>query len=127
GNAGKLAFIKLTKENLNMLPPHNELSPFKYLNFTEIDETANVPIVAYLRKPGMIVNYEISSLWCNDIKQTTENEFIIALFVPNSDSKFKDFNGFTTLENYLRKSEKADHTSWKDLSISERKITIISR
>lgn len=127
GNAGKIAFTKLTKENLNMLPPNNEKSPYEYLNFEEVDDTVNVPIVAFLRKPGMIVNYEISSLWCNDIKQTPENEFIVGLFVPNSYSEFKDFEEFNVLENYLRKSEKADHTSWKDLSISERRITIISR
>lgn len=127
GNAGKLAFAKLTKENLRMLPPHNELSPYKYLNLEEIDATANIPVIAFLRKPGMIVNYEISSLWCNDIKQTSENEFIVGLFVPNSNSKFKNLAEYDVLENYLRKSEKADHTSWKDLSISERPITIISR
>lgn len=127
GNAGKLAFTKLNKEDLNMMPPHNEPGPYKYLNFAEMDDSVNIPIVAYLRKPGMIVNYEISSSWCNDIKQTSENEFIIGLFIPNSDSEFKNFDDYTVLENYLRKSEKADHTSWKDLSMAEGRITIISR
>lgn len=127
GNAGKVAFAKLNKNNLKMLPPNNELSPYKYLNFEEMDDTENIPIVAFLRKPGMIVNYEISSLWCNDIKQTPENEFIVGLFVPNSNSEFKDFKDYTVLENYLRKSEKADHTSWKDLSVTEGRVTIISR
>ncbi|MCP2034146.1 hypothetical protein L1279_001129 [Planomicrobium sp. HSC-17F08] len=127
GNAGKVAFTKLTKENLKMLPPNNEQSPYRYLNFEEVDDNVNIPIVAFLRKPGMIVNYEISSLWCNDIKHTPDNEFIVGLFVPNSNSEFRDFEDFNVLENYLRKSEKADHTSWKDLSVSERRITIISR
>ncbi|MGO1058527.1 hypothetical protein ACTL32_05260 [Planococcus sp. FY231025] len=129
GNAGKVAFSKFTQENLKMLPPENRYSPYTYINSENNSENGNPPILVYLRKPGMIINYETDGAWCNDIPMTTENEFIVGVFVPNSDSEFKNghMEEYGVLEQYLRRSEKADHTSWKDLISSEKRITVISR
>ncbi|MCM3609956.1 hypothetical protein M4S82_01750 [Planococcus sp. MERTA32b] len=129
GNAGKVAFSKFNLNDLKMLPPENRYSPYNYINIENNSESGNPPILLYTRKPGMVVSYEIDGAWCNDIPNASENEFIIGLFVPNSNSEFKSeyMEEYTNLEGYLRGSEKADHTSWKDLINPEKKITVISR
>ena len=129
GNAGKLAFKKFSTVDLYMTPPENQYNPYTYINSGIVSEDSNSPIMIYLRQPGMIVSYETEGLWCNEIPKTNENEFIVGLFVPNSESEFKNKQllEYGTLEQYLRKSEKADHTSWKDLINEEKKFTVISR
>ena len=129
GNAGKIAYSKFSMKDLDMEPPENQYAPYVYSNLEVIDEGQNPPLIMYLRQPGMIVNYEIEGAWCADIPPTEKNQFIIGIFVPNSESEFKSGNmqQYRNLEQYLRRSEKADHTSWKDLIDDEKKITIISR
>lgn len=129
GNAGKIAYSKFTMKDLNMLPPENQYTPYLYSNLEAVEEGQNPPLILYLRQPGMIVNYEIDGAWCADIPSTDKDQFIIGVFVPNSESEFKSENmkKYKNLEQYLRRSEKADHTSWKDLMDDEKKITIISR
>ena len=57
--AGQVAFVVLSKRQLKMAPPHNNASPIIHLGKAQSDPDSNPPIMAYTRKPGMIVSYEI--------------------------------------------------------------------
>lgn len=112
--AGYVGYVKLTKDQLQMLPPTNMPDPFLQAQIPDVDKGNNPALIAYTRKPGMIVDYEVSGKWVDGIPQTPENEYIIGIFVANSENVLKgEWNGIT-LEEYIRKSEKADHTSWSD-------------
>lgn len=119
---GKFAFIKLSRSELKMSGSaacyENYPSPFAYLNIKKQANFNNPPIVAYCRKPGMIVSYETSSNWVGSGVSSGE-DFIIGLFVLNSKNTIKDYN--MSLEDYVRKSEKADHTSWTDPIMENKK------
>jgi hypothetical protein len=127
GNSGHIAFVKLTREQLLMDNPHNNVSPLIQANKFEADTDANTPIIMYVRKPGMIVDYETAGPWTDGIPKTASNEFIIGMFVPNSNNTLKKTDDRMTLEEYLRKSEKADHTSWSDWSIGAYNPSIVSK
>lgn len=92
--------------SLNHLP-----SPYKHIGNEELDSSYNTPIVAFCRKPGMIINYK--SDW--NVK-TTKDEYILGMFVLNSKN---DITSPVTinLDEYLRKGEKSDHAIWVDYSI----------
>lgn len=113
-SAGFIAYAKLNRSQLQMLPPANMPSPFLQAQISDFDKEHNAPLIAFTRKPGMIVNYEVSGKWVEGIPQTTEDEFIIGLFVLNSGNRLKSNWGNIALEEYVRKSERADHTSWAD-------------
>jgi hypothetical protein len=125
--AGRVAFLKADKDTLKMTVPHNKKSPFDYLEISHIAQDYNPPIVAYVRKPAMIVNYETDGKWTNGIEKTDSNEFLIALFVPNSNNAVITENERISLDEYLRRGERADHSSWNDLMINEKKYTIVER
>lgn len=127
GGSGHIAFVKLTREQLLMDYPHNNVSPFVQANKFEEDTDANPPIIMFVRKPGMIVGYEIAGPWTDGIPRTASNEYIIGVFVSNSYNTLKKTDDRLTLEEYLRKSEKADHTSWSDWSIGAYNPSIISK
>ncbi|KGP91256.1 hypothetical protein N780_08585 [Pontibacillus chungwhensis BH030062] len=128
GNAGVIAFAKLTKDQLLMSYPHNNANPLLHANVSYQEETdMNPPLMSYIRKPGMIVNYDASGSWVKNIPSTKEDEFLIGLFIPNSQNQLKsEYNG-VLLEEYLRKSEKADHTSWGDWTINDRNPLIVNK
>lgn len=113
--AGRVAFCKVTKDDLQMTPPNNKWDPYVYANLVRQGDDMNTPIIAITRGPGMIVSYNNVGPWAHRIPETQEDEFIIGVFSVNSDAKIK--NADMTLEEYLRKSEKADHSSWEDFSI----------
>lgn len=119
---GKFAFIKLSRSELKMSGSsscyENYPSPFAYLNIKRHVDFNNPPIVAYCRKPGMIVAYETAGTWVGSGVSSGE-DFIIGLFVLNSKNTIKDYN--MSLEDYVRKSEKADHTSWTDPIMENKK------
>ena len=129
--AGNIACTKITRDILEMNAPHNKLEPAVYCNCDVTDKTSNKPLVFYVRKPGMIVSYENVSAWTSGIPSTNKNEFIFGIFVLNSLNKFKvDDRPVESLEEYVRKSEMADHTSWNDWSESHfnpRAITKIQK
>lgn len=124
---GKVAYVKVDRQGLLMIPPNNNLPPYEYVNLKEFNELNNAPLISYVRKPGMIVSYETTGRWANGIEKTNPTEYIIGIFVPNSDNKVKSLNEIITLEEYLRKSEKADHTSWSDLNIDGKNMTLVRR
>ena len=126
--AGKIAYAKVTKRNLQMLNPENKPSPFMYLNLPIISKDRNKPIVCFSRKPGMIVSYDEIGPWVDTIPITDEDEYIIGVFKLNSKNEYVFPNGETiSLEEYARKSEMADHISWHDYSIKNNNASIISK
>ncbi len=128
GLAGTVAFAKLSREELLMTSPNNNANPLEHTNVEhQEDKDMNPPLIAYLRKPGMIVNYDASGSWVNNINSTSEDEYIIGLFIPNSNNKLKAEFDNVLLEEYLRKSEKADHTSWGDWTINDYNPQIVNK
>lgn len=117
--AGKIAYIKASKEELKMLAPYNEPSPniqIANIKYNEKDEA--YPIITFCRRPGMVLKYDIEGSWSNSIK-VEDDKYIIGLFLANSSNtlKNKDTNNEEkTFEKYLRECEKADHADWIDLS-----------
>ena len=84
--------------------------------------------MAYARRPGMIVNYETDGEWCKGLGATEEHEYLVAIFVPNSNTKLLNpDNDVVDLEAYLRKSEMADHTSWTDIIIKSKPFDIVEK
>lgn len=125
--AGQVAFVVLSKRQLKMAPPHNNASPIIHLGKAQSDPDSNPPIMAYTRKPGMIVSYEIVGPWVNRIPHTGPDEFLIGIFVPNKDNELRDEYRGMSLEEYLRGSEQADHMSWTDYAIDSRRPGIIGK
>lgn len=124
--AGKVAFTKVNRDILKMGVPDNKKSPYEYIDLEENGEE-NPPILLYLRKPGMVVNYETHGKWVNGIENTSEDEYIIGIFVPNSENIVTSEGANIELDEYLRQGEKADHSSWSDIMIGDRRLTIVDR
>lgn len=127
--AGKVSYVRISKALLSMLPPSNKPNPYIYLNKVYANGETNKPIVTFCRQPGMVVSYEVVGDWVNGIASTNQDEFIIAFFALKSENKFSDMEnlGDLKLEEYIRKSEMADHTSWSDFSIGKQKISIVNK
>lgn len=113
---GTLAFAKVTKDILKMNAPDNKPEPFMYFNSEIRDSDVNRPTICFTRKPAMVVSYESVGAWVSNIPTTNKNEYILGIFVLSSFNKLKNSPNETTLEEYMRKSEMADHTSWSDWS-----------
>ncbi len=126
--AGNIACTKVTRSVLGMEVPHNKPEPAVYFNCDLTDKSTNKPLVFFVRKPGMIVSYENVSAWTTGIPSTNKNEYILGIFVLNSPNLFKiDDCSVNTLEEYIRKSEMADHTSWNDWTDSHFNPRIITK
>ena len=127
-NAGNIACTKLTRDILGMEAPNNKPEPSIYFHCEAPDKSVNRPMVFFVRKPGMIVSYEDVSAWTAGIPSTNKNEFVFGIFVLNSLNKFKvEDSPVESLEEYVRKSELADHTSWNDWSDSHFNPRVISK
>lgn len=113
---GVLAFAKINRELLRMNAPDNKPEPFMYFNNEIRDTEVNRPTICYTRKPAMIVAYENVGAWVSNIAPSSKDEYILGIFVLSSFNKLKNSPTETTLEEYVRKSEMADHTSWSDWS-----------
>lgn len=126
--AGNIACTKLPRNVLHMDVPHNKPEPAVYFNCEITDKIANRPLIFFVRQSGMIVSYENVSAWTAGIPSTNKNEFIFGIFVLNSPNRFKvDDSPVDKLEEYVRKSEMADHTSWNDWTDSHFNPRIISK
>jgi hypothetical protein len=123
--AGYVAFAKVDRNLLGMTPPDNLYSPYVYIDVEESNGDTNRPLIAYCRMPGMVVSYKNNEEWLKSVLYSEKDKFIIALFALNSKNTFKESG--QTLEEYVRKSEMADHTSWNDYAISGNKYDIISK
>ncbi|MCG4779184.1 hypothetical protein L0P10_20095, partial [Eggerthella lenta] len=61
-------------------------------------------LVAFARKPGMIVRYDFDDKWSKGAK-IADDQCLIAFFVPNSNGKIYEkyrTDKYDTLEQYLR-------------------------
>ncbi len=126
--AGHLCWRIVSSKELEMLSPHNAPSPIDFLLKTSKDEMeqSNPPILAYCRKVGMIVNYELRGEWVSSIQPTREDEFLLAFFVLNSNNNMRD-NPELSLDEYIRQGEKADHMSWQDHVVKGVKYKVVSK
>ena len=131
-SAGKFAYLKMTDKQLMMTPPDNQKSPYQQITNRAITmENGNNPIVVFTRKPGMIVGYDYNGVWTHRMPKSGEADYIIGLFVANSNNKLVDIydsaNNHLTLEEYIRQGEKADHASWSDRNIGGANPRVISK
>lgn len=123
--AGKIAYIKMNKDDLKMNQPYNEPSPYLQVFNTKYNEKDDgYSIITFCRRPGMLLKYDVGESWSNSIKVNDDN-YIIGLFIANSSNliKVKEDDEKKSFEKYLRACEKADHADWIDLS----NYTIIKR
>lgn len=108
---GRVAFMQPNAEMLGMVAPDNLSSPTAYITSDSDDRDAINRIVAFARKPGMIVKYDINGNWSDGVKT---DGHLLAFFVANSTGKLQSRFEEETVEDYLRNGEKADHADWFD-------------
>lgn len=125
--AGTVAYAKVPRKVLKTGYPDNKPEPYMYFNCEIRDKEKNKPVLFFTRKPGMIVSYEDVGNWVDGITASNKDEFIFAIFVLNSANKLTNTNGVYSLEEYVRKSEMADHTSWGDFSMGNNNPRIVSK
>jgi len=126
--AGEIVYAILERSDLKMSPPFNYKDPYTQLNIENYSyEGENAPILSYCRKPGMIINYDCNGVWTSKIIKPSEDKYLIGLFIPNSFNELNNSYNNILLEEYLRKSEKADHRSWGDWTVRERNPMIVSK
>ncbi len=118
-DAGCVAFAKVNRKDLLMDPPCNYPNPYEYIHSIVGERDSGKPIILFCRKPGMVVSYATDGGWTEGILKTEENTFLIAFFVLNSAAKLRKTSFELLLEDYVRKSEQADHLSWDDYTILE--------
>ncbi|MBU3217455.1 hypothetical protein KPL54_20340 [Clostridium estertheticum] len=127
GKAGTLCFIKANRKLLKMEYPDNKPSPYEYFNCINADIEKNKPIVTFTRKPGMLVSYENVGSWTDGIQASDNDNYIIGVFVLNSENELTGTSEKYSLEEYVRKGEMADHTSWNDFSLYNNHPQIINK
>ena len=125
--SGNLAFAKIPRELLGMSAPSNKPEPYMYFNCEIRDDDVNRPTVCFTRKPAMIVSYENVGPWASNIAPTPKSHYIIAVYVLNSWNKLKNSPTPMSLEEYARKCEMADHTSWHDWTEGTYNPRIVSK
>ena len=125
--AGTVAYAKVPRKVLKTGYPDNKPEPYMYFNCEIRDKEKNKPVLFFTRKPGMIVSYEDVGNWVDGITASNKDEFIFVIFVLNSANKLTNTNGVYSLEEYVRKSEMADHTSWGDFSMGNNNPRIVSK
>ena len=125
--AGTVAYAKIPRKILRTGYPDNKPEPYMYFNCEIRDKEKNKPVLFFTRKPGMIVSYEDVGNWVDGISASNKDEFILAIFVLNSENRLANKNGIYSLEEYVRKSEMADHTSWGDFSMGNNNPRIVSK
>ena len=108
---GYFAYGKVSKNELKIISRHFP-TPYAYTLTENNGGESNSPIIAFTRKPGMVVNYvtdgpSIGSLCCQ------KDEYIIGVFSLSSENKLQ-FPVVMNLDEYIRQSEKSDHMSWTD-------------
>lgn len=125
---GHIAFCQVSREEMGMVPPDNKPSALSYLGVKSLNiiEKNTSKVIAYSRKPGMVVEYSIDGDWSPKGQIQKDDHLLLGFFVPNSSGmlleKYQKM-GYPTLESYLRAAENADHAEWKD----EDKVGIIRR
>ena len=125
--AGQVAYTKVNRKQLGMTVPDNRPSPYEYINSAVDEDDFGRPVLLYCRKPGMVVSYVTEGAWVKGLPKSSDDEFVIAWFVLNPAPVLQMVNTPLALEEYVRKSEMADHSSWDDLAIESHKPSIITK
>lgn len=117
--AGRVAYCEVSREDVESLAPNYKPSALSYIGVKDANKIAenSAKVVAFTRKPGMIVQYDVDGKWSPDSINISDDNLLFAFFVPNSIGKLHDrFNsrGYETMEQYLRATENADHAEWLD-------------
>ena len=112
---GTFVYGKVNKNELGVISEHLP-SPYQYAHILDEHDQENKPMIVFTRKPGMVVNYTIEGLPIGDVR-TDKNEYILGVFVLNSKNSIISPN-IINLDEYIRRSEKSDHTSWVDHPIN---------
>ncbi|MCE7782317.1 hypothetical protein [Staphylococcus xylosus] len=116
---GHIAFMEVDRDHLQMSPPENKYSPLEYIGIKDdmkIEQNSS-KIIAYTRKPGMVIEYNVDGEWSPKSSILKEDNNLLGFFVPNSSEELIDRYqeiGYKNLEQYLRATENADHANWVD-------------
>ena len=128
---GYLVSAKVPSKLLDETAPNNGNKVYEYLNKGNISQDLNTPIIGYSRKPGMVISYEYDSPWLRGVDSTESNEYLLSFFTLNSDNILKqdefDKEEPRSLEEYIRGSEKAEHSSWHDTDYKGKAVKIVER
>ena len=121
---GVLVFARFSRDSLTERRSNRNLFFHTWHN-NEYGLSDPCPVLSvYLRKPGLIINWKDDSWTNNIVDRENKDQYSVALFIPNSNAslhatmknKLLDTGGeLNTLEEYLRRTEKADHAEWNDL------------
>ena len=127
-SAGCVAWTYVSAKDVGAIPPYNEPSPITQIGCQDdlsIDEEYQV-ILCYSRAAGMIVRYEVDTSVVKKIEAAKKEGLILLVyFVPSINFKVSET---MSLDEYLRKSELADHNSWSDITLdNNKKQTYLSR
>lgn len=109
-NVGKFIYGVINKNEIGVKKYHLP-NPKQYALIDDYDNS--YPLVCYCRNAGMIVNYELFNKNVGKIN-CSEDEYIIGLFVVDPKNAICCSTGNIKLDEYLRKGEKSDHSSWED-------------
>ena len=114
---GTFYYSLLSRHDLQMEIPYEYESPFSQIeNELEEPDKEDKVIVAFCRKPGMILKYDIDEAWSAGIVTPNKDEYLIGLYIPNSNNSMIIDGRKITVENYLRASERAEHNDWNDIN-----------
>ncbi len=91
--------------------PDHEVQAF---NFKNLEESRKRPMIAMVRKPGMIVAYRNSGEWVDDIAPDPQGCHLVGIFVLRSDARMSPDYPDTLLEEYIRHREPPSHNDWVD-------------
>ncbi|GEN89793.1 hypothetical protein [Oceanobacillus sojae] len=118
------------KSETKFKAPSRELLGF----YSENEEDENLEskniLFTYLRTPGMAIRYEDFGQWTKNIELPNKDERLIGMFVPNSSAVLKDTRhnlDIDTMEDYLRRCERADHSEWVDVTLPNVQLTVVKR
>jgi len=113
---GYVAFCEVDRKKLSMIEPDNKKSGLAYIGIKDkakIEKNIS-KVVAYARKPGMVVEYDVDGDWAPRGLIQKEDHLLFGFFVPNSTGELLEKFKYDTLEQYLRATENADHAKWVD-------------
>ncbi|MDO4648266.1 MAG: hypothetical protein Q4B26_06405 [Eubacteriales bacterium] len=123
--SGHVAYVRIKQAELST--NGSMIKPYTYLRLFS-KSPLNDPIVMFARTPGLVLDYKIDGKWAKGlIKPESDEEFVIAFYVPNCSLKLKKDSAIgeyagKSFGEYLRKCEKSDHMDWDDKS----SLTIVS-
>lgn len=122
-SAGKFSYTMIGRDDLKYDSAENEPSP-NYLIYNE-DSKENIPIVAYSRKPGMIINYNKGIISKSVEMAIPKGQYFIGVFSLNGEAEVYvpprknnlKFKSIVTIEDYFRKAENSTHEQWQDMKL----------